>query len=301
MSRNPSDRPLRRSRAPCPASAQGGRRRKRPSSPRMVCPSSGKRTRTKLPWLAPASSPRVRTCRRNASRSRVTTRSRGSRSPSAANEWLRVQRCHSATGHPRIAPSSQGISHRNSPAKNRPDPTSESEKQQIVSRIQSNYVRFGSGVVVLDAGISLQNRAAGFTLEPKHRNEAAGGKRPGHTIIPGFLNRGGVAVDSFEGMGGEMQSQSHLQAVSSMVDYGLNPQSALDAPRWQVTPEEVAAESFNDEPTIQPRRRSADPRRQARRETQRQCRVTRRSPPAVLHPATMSPRTEEKRSRRWPG
>jgi gamma-glutamyltranspeptidase/glutathione hydrolase len=112
----------------------------------------------------------------------------------------------------------------------------------MVSYIQSNYMGFGSGVVVPGTGIALQNRAAGFTLEPGHRNEAAGGKRPRHTIIPGFLTRGGAPVGPFGVMGGEMQPQGHLQVVTSMVDYGLDPQSALDAPRWRVTPDEVVLE-----------------------------------------------------------
>ena len=112
----------------------------------------------------------------------------------------------------------------------------------MVSYIQSNYMGFGSGVVVPGTGISLQNRAAGFTLEPGHRNEAAGGKRPRHTIIPGFLTRGGAPVGPFGVMGGEMQPQGHLQVVSSMVDYGLNPQSALDAPRWRVESDGVVLE-----------------------------------------------------------
>ena len=112
----------------------------------------------------------------------------------------------------------------------------------MVSYIQSNYMGFGSGVVVPGTGIAFQNRAAGFTLEPGHRNEAAGGKRPRHTIIPGFLTRGGAPVGPFGVMGGEMQPQGHLQVVTSMVDYGLDPQSALDAPRWRVMPEAVALE-----------------------------------------------------------
>ena len=112
----------------------------------------------------------------------------------------------------------------------------------MVSYIQSNYMGFGSGVVVPGTGIALQNRSAGFTLEPGHRNEAAGGKRPRHTIIPGFLTRAGAPVGPFGVMGGEMQPQGHLQVVSSMVDYGLNPQSALDAPRWRVMQDEVVLE-----------------------------------------------------------
>ena len=104
----------------------------------------------------------------------------------------------------------------------------------MVSYIQSNYMGFGSGVVVPALGISLQNRATGFTLEAGHANEAAPGKRPRHTIIPGFLSRDGRPVGPFGVMGGEMQPQGHLQVVSSMVDHGLNPQAALDAPRWKV-------------------------------------------------------------------
>jgi len=104
----------------------------------------------------------------------------------------------------------------------------------MVSFIQSNYSGFGSGVVVPDLGISLQNRAANFTLEAGHLNEAAAGKRPRHTIIPGFITRNGRPVGPFGVMGGEMQPQGHVQVVSSMLDHGLNPQAALDAPRWQL-------------------------------------------------------------------
>ena len=104
----------------------------------------------------------------------------------------------------------------------------------MVSFIQSNYMGFGSGVVVPESGISLQNRGAGFTLEPSHPNEAAGGKRPRHTILPGFLTRNGDAVGPFGVMAGEMQPQGHLQVVSGMLDHDLNPQAVLDAPRWRI-------------------------------------------------------------------
>ncbi|MGF1596676.1 MAG: gamma-glutamyltransferase family protein [Acidimicrobiales bacterium] len=104
----------------------------------------------------------------------------------------------------------------------------------MVSFIQSNYMGFGSGVVVPSHGIALQNRAAGFVLDAGHPNVAAPGKRPRHTIIPGFLTRGGVPVGPFGVMGGEMQPQGHLQVVGGLVDRDLNPQAALDAPRWQV-------------------------------------------------------------------
>ncbi|MCK6626400.1 MAG: gamma-glutamyltransferase family protein [Anaerolineae bacterium] len=103
----------------------------------------------------------------------------------------------------------------------------------MVSYIQSNYGGFGSGLVVPGTGIALHNRGACFTLEPGHPNEAAGGHRPFHTIIPAFLTRGGQPVGPFGVMGGHMQPQGHTQVVVGTVDYGLNPQAALDAPRWR--------------------------------------------------------------------
>jgi gamma-glutamyltranspeptidase / glutathione hydrolase len=105
----------------------------------------------------------------------------------------------------------------------------------MVSFIQSQYEGFGSGVVIPDTGIGMQNRGACFTLEKGHPNEVGGGKRPYHTIIPGFVTRAGEPVMSFGVMGGFMQPQGHLQVFTRVVDYKQNPQAALDAPRWQVT------------------------------------------------------------------
>ncbi|MGH2457964.1 MAG: gamma-glutamyltransferase family protein [Chloroflexota bacterium] len=105
----------------------------------------------------------------------------------------------------------------------------------MVSYIQSNYQGFGSGVAVPGTGISLQNRGACFRLEPDHPNVLAPGKRPFHTIIPSFLTRDGQPVGPFGVMGGPMQPQGHLQMVLNTVDWGMNPQASLDAPRWQVT------------------------------------------------------------------
>ncbi len=113
----------------------------------------------------------------------------------------------------------------------------------MVSFIQSNYHGFGSGVVIPDLGLSFQNRASGFTLEAGHPNEAQGGKRPRHTIIPAFLTKDGQAVGPLGVMGGEMQPQGHLQVVAGMLDHGLNPQAALDASRWMwVEGKQVAVE-----------------------------------------------------------
>ena len=103
----------------------------------------------------------------------------------------------------------------------------------MVSFIQSNYSGFGSGIVVPGTGISLQNRASGFSLEEGHPNRVAGGKRPFHTIIPGFVTREGAPVMSFGVMGGPMQAQGHVQMMVRLADHGQNPQAASDAPRWQ--------------------------------------------------------------------
>jgi gamma-glutamyltranspeptidase/glutathione hydrolase len=108
----------------------------------------------------------------------------------------------------------------------------------MVSFIQSNYMGFGSGIVVPGTGIALQNRGHGFNLRPGHPNCVAPGKRPFQTIIPGFLTKkSGDPLMSFGVMGGHMQSQGHVQMVTRIADYGQNPQSASDAARWIVNPD----------------------------------------------------------------
>jgi gamma-glutamyltranspeptidase/glutathione hydrolase len=104
----------------------------------------------------------------------------------------------------------------------------------IVSLIQSNYMGFGSGVVVPGTGISLQNRGAGFSLVHDHPNEVRGGKRPYHTIIPGFMTRNGAPLAAFGVMGGPIQPPGHVQLAVRMLDHETNPQAALDAPRFKV-------------------------------------------------------------------
>jgi len=104
----------------------------------------------------------------------------------------------------------------------------------MVSYIQSNYMGFGSGVVIPGTGIAMQNRGSGFVLEPGHPNAVDGGRRPYHTIIPGFISRGEAPEAAFGVMGGHMQPQGHLQVLSRLVDNSCNPQAALDAPRWRI-------------------------------------------------------------------
>ena len=103
----------------------------------------------------------------------------------------------------------------------------------MVSMIQSNYMGFGSGVVVPGTGIALQNRGSDFVAQHGHPNQVGPGKRPYHTIIPGFLTKDGAPVMSFGVMGGPMQPQGHVQVVARIVDHGQNPQAACDGPRFR--------------------------------------------------------------------
>jgi gamma-glutamyltranspeptidase / glutathione hydrolase len=103
----------------------------------------------------------------------------------------------------------------------------------MISFINSIFEYFGSGVVIPGTGFALQNRGAGFTLEDGHPNQIAAGKRPFHTIIPGFVTRDGSPWMTFGLMGGSMQPQGHTQMLINMIVFGMDVQAAIDAPRFR--------------------------------------------------------------------
>lgn len=118
----------------------------------------------------------------------------------------------------------------------------------MISFINSIYYYFGSAVVVPGTGLALQNRGAGFTLEEGHPNRIAPNKRPFHTIIPAFVTRGGEPWLSYGVMGGSMQPQGHVQVLLNLVEFGMDPQEAIDAARFRhLNDNRVAIENLHPE------------------------------------------------------
>ncbi|SEC61628.1 gamma-glutamyltransferase family protein [Paenibacillus sp. GP183] len=103
----------------------------------------------------------------------------------------------------------------------------------MVSFIQSHSGDFGSGIVIPDTGICMQNRGASFSLDPEHHNVLEPRKKTYHTIIPGFITKDGLPIGPFGVMCGSIQPQAHVQVVMNAIDFHLNPQATLDAPRWR--------------------------------------------------------------------
>ena len=118
------------------------------------------------------------------------------------------------------------------------------------SLINSVFMSFGSALVVPGTGIALHNRGASFSLDPEHPNRLEPNKLPYHTLIPGMVTRNGELVASYGVMGAMQQAQGHLQTLVNMIDFGLEPQQALDAPRFSVRlGEGIALENTVDSAT----------------------------------------------------
>jgi len=115
------------------------------------------------------------------------------------------------------------------------------EQRNVVSMISSLYKAFGSGITVPGTGIVMQNRAAGFTLEPDRRHTLRSRKRPYHTLMPGMILRDDQPWACLGVVGGMMQPQGQVQVISNLVDFDMNPQSALDAPRLRVLEDQTIA------------------------------------------------------------
>lgn len=125
----------------------------------------------------------------------------------------------------------------------------------MVSLIQSNFRGMGTGFVVPGTGFSFQNRGELFSLDPSHPNVYEPGKRPFHTIIPGFVTRDGAPYFSFGIMGGAYQPMGHVTILTNIIDFGMNTQEAGDAFRWRhydsTQPTDGAAETLQNGGRVQ--------------------------------------------------
>ncbi|APW98937.1 gamma-glutamyltransferase [Halobiforma lacisalsi AJ5] len=151
--------------------------------------------------------------------------------PLASKEYSRERA--SAIGNSPISNPEVGVPNANAEDADTVLLTVGDEEGNLVSYINSRFAGFGSGLVAGDTGIALQNRGASFSLDPDHPNSLEPGKRPFHTLVPAVAKLDEDDWMAFGVMGGYMQPQGHLQVVSNLVDYGMNPQAALDAPRWR--------------------------------------------------------------------